>query len=273
MKIIKTVSRFYFMVFPVFLISACANPYRANFNSTMDRFPTWMGNRLAPKAERPELFTSDNIRADNWKLFEKGYIMIGFSKFDGPNVDTRLALKEGRAAGADIVLVQKKFSKTLTETVTVTQWAPDEVTEVREETDIAGGSRGRRQVSRRTEIRTSRDPETVYVPKQVDYYEHSATFWRKVRSPLFGAFVEDLTDELKQKHETNRGLVVRAVMIDSPAYEADLLKGDVILKMNGEPVPSAQRFYEDLASRAGKKVDLLIARGEKTVKRRLSLNS
>jgi hypothetical protein len=238
------------------LLGACVNPYRANFNSTTDRYPAWMAGRFAPSAAKPRLIKTEDIQEEGRKLAEKGYLMVGYSKFDHPALDENLALQEGKAVGADVVLLQKTFAKSLIETTTVTQWPPSETTELHENTRVEGESeKDTKHIDRRVEIRTSHGPETTYVPTQVDYYEHSATYWRKVSQPIFGAIVRDLSDEQKLILETNRGLVVRTIVTDSPAFQADLLKGDIILKIDGEPVASMQRFYDDLINKAGKKSD------------------
>lgn len=252
-------------------LSACANPYRANFNTTLDRLPAWMGTRFLPAPGKPRLIKSQDIRSDNWRQFEKGYVMVGFAKFDGPPLNLDQALAQAKAIDAEVVIVQERFTRSMTETVAVTQWPADETTEIREQSQSTG-RRGPRQESRTTEIRVSRSPETVYLPKLVDYYEHAATFWRRIERPVFGALVQDLTDELKQKLQTNRGLVVRAVMVDSPAYQADLLKGDILMKIDGEPVSSARKFYNDVILLAGRDVNLSVLRGGKTMQRRLTLN-
>jgi C-terminal processing protease CtpA/Prc len=253
------------------VLTGCANPYRANYNSTRDRFPNWIEGRLAPKVNSPRLMLTNDISAENWRLFERGYVMVGFSKFAGPNTDAKLALAEAKAAGAELVLLQKTFAKTLTETVTVTNFPPSETTTVRENTNVLGGKQTK-SIERRLEVTTSRSPETYYVPKQVDYYEHSATFWRKLEKPFFGALVKDLPDELKAKLQTNLGLVVRAIVLDSPAYAADLLKDDIILKIDGAPVPSAQKFYESIITKAGTEIELSVLRGDKTLSKRIRLN-
>lgn len=259
------------VVLAVGLLSACVNPYRANFNSTQDRYPSWLESRFAPHTKAPKLIPTDNIEAEGQKLFEQGYIMIGYSRFDHPKLDSALAVQEGKARGADLVLLQRKFSQSLTETVTMTQWGPSETTDLHENTGVTSGTETT-HIDRRISITTSRGPETVYVPQQVDYFEHAATYWRKIERPIFGASVRDLSDELKQKLQTNRGLVVRSLVIDSPAYAADVLKDDVILKIDGEGVPSAKRFYEDLIGKAGKDVTLSILRGNKTIEKKVKLN-
>jgi hypothetical protein len=252
-------------------VLGCVNPYKTNFNATLDRQPKWIASRLAPSTDKPRLVESDNIQKDNWALFERGYIMIGYSKFDGPETDTYSVLSEARAVGADVVLLQKKFTKSLTETVAVTQWGPSQTVDTMERTNVEG-PRGSRTISTESQTTVSQSPETVYVPKQVDYYEHSATYWRKLTSPVFGVAVQDLNDVQKRQLETNQGLAVRAVVTDSPAYKADLLKGDILLTMNGQPMPSAEKFYEDIAQLAGKKVDFTMLRGDKRLQRSVTLN-
>ena len=265
--------------FPVYLfalslnlLAGCVNPYRSNFNSTLDRQPKWIAARLAPSADKPRLVQSNDIQNDNWGLFERGYIMIGYSKFDGPGTDTYYVQAEARYIVADVVLLKNKKTKSLTETVAVTQWGPSETTDTNQTTNVVGPRGGVSTVNTQSEVTTSESPETVYVPQQVDYYEHSATYWRKMTTPIFGAAVQDLTDALKQQLETNQGLVVRAVVIDSPAFKADLLKGDILLTMNGQPMPSAQRFYETIAQQAGKPVTFTVLRGDKRMDRTITLN-
>lgn len=258
-------------IMSLLLLSACGNPYRANFNSTRDRHPQWLENRLAPKTKTPKLIETDEIQKEGWELAEKGYIMIGFAKFDLPRINPELALAEGKRAGADIVLLQRKFSKSLTETTTITQWPATETTEIRENTGVTG-ERGTHHINRRVDVTTYRGPETTYVPTQVDYFEHSATYWRKVERPIFGAIVMDLSDEQKQRLQTNRGLVVRTLVTDSPAYQADLLKGDIILKMDGEAVGGVKKFYDDLITRAGKTVLVTLVRNGKEIQIPVVLN-
>ena len=253
-------------------LGACANPYRANYNSTLDRLPGWAQNRFGPPAARPRLIETVNISTENWRLFEQGYAMVGYSKFDGPALDVKLALSEAKSRQADIVLVEKKFSKTLTETAAVTVWPANETTEIREEGRVTGGEKGDRRISRRTEVTTTRGPETVYVPKQVDYYEHTASYWRKVSKPLFGVLLQDLTDDQRQTLQSNRGLVVKGVMTGSPAYEADILKGDILVKINGKAIVGASRFYEDLYSFAGKTVNFVLLRGKNALTRSVTMN-
>ncbi|MBL8024561.1 MAG: PDZ domain-containing protein [Elusimicrobia bacterium] len=249
----------------------CTNPYRANFISMEDRIPPWIQNRFTPPSKQPRLQYSEDSLSDKWKLFEQGYFMVGYSKFDGKRMDDSLALTKAKSIGANLVLIEKKFSKTMMETVAMTQWTPRTTTEIRDDTTVSG-PKGKRDVSRRTEIRTGGDPQVTYVPKRVDYFEYVATFWRKVDTIIFGAFVTGLPDEMKKSLQTNRGLIVRNIVIDSPAYQADLLKDDIILEVNGVQVPGMQKFYENMNTMAGQEVVLTVLRGSQTITKRVKLN-
>jgi hypothetical protein len=66
--------------------------------------------------------------------------------------------------------------------------------------------------------------------------------------------------EIRQQLERNTGVFVWIVMNDSPAFNANVLEGDVILKFNGEDVTSASDFVEKCAKLAGQKVEVEIWR-------------
>jgi hypothetical protein len=262
---------FIFIVGTLMTLIGCANPYRANYISMGERIPPWIQNRFAPPEKKPQLRFSNDMASDKTDLFEKGYFMMGYSKFDGKRFDDSLALSKAKSIGAGIVLIEKRYSKTMEETVPMTLWTPRTTTEIRENTSY-NGVKGKQDVTRRTEIWTGGDPEVTYVPKQVDLFEYTATFWRKVNNIIFGAFVTGLPDDLRKYLQTNKGLVVRNLIVDSPAYQADLLKDDIILKVNNDPVPGMQRFYEKMNAMAGQEIELTVLRGTQTLLIRVTLN-
>ncbi len=59
---------------------------------------------------------------------------------------------------------------------------------------------------------------------------------------------------IRQQLERNTGVFVWIVMNDSPAFNANVLEGDVILKLNDEDVTSATDFVEKCTKFAGQKV-------------------
>jgi len=78
--------------------------------------------------------------------------------------------------------------------------------------------------------------------------------------PIFGALPQALPAEIRQQLERNTGVIVWVVRNGSPAYNANILEGDVILKMNGEDVLSVADYVQRYIKLAGQKVELEIWR-------------
>ena len=84
-----------------------------------------------------------------------------------------------------------------------------------------------------------------------------------------GLAVGDLTDDVRQQlhvPETVKGVAVESVRPSSPAEEAGLAPGDVILELNRQPIQSADNFVSSVkANAAGKDMLLLVwSRGNAT---------
>jgi S1-C subfamily serine protease len=72
--------------------------------------------------------------------------------------------------------------------------------------------------------------------------------------------MEDLPAELRTKLERNTGFQVVVVLNDSPAFRANILEGDVVLKMNGQDVLSQADGISKLAALAGQQVTIQVWR-------------
>ena len=103
-----------------------------------------------------------------------------------------------------------------------------------------------------------------YVPETVDYYNYSATFWRKSIPLAFGVLVQALDEPTRQRLQTNRGVIVKVVVNRSPAFAADILRGDIITQFNGEPVNDPADFFAKIRAHAGQPVTVRIIRGSTT---------
>ncbi len=84
-----------------------------------------------------------------------------------------------------------------------------------------------------------------------------------------GVVIQDLTKELADAFgiDQRNGILIAQVQDDSPAQQAGLQQGDVILKMDGEPVDKVATFRNKIAlTRPGTKVTLLVQRDGKSQK-------
>src|SRR5206468_9329027 len=79
-----------------------------------------------------------------------------------------------------------------------------------------------------------------------------------VRRVWVGLVVQDLTPELAQHFGVRRGVIVAEVEAKSPAADADLERGDAIVKVDGREVASREEFDQRVGDHAeGDRITLL----------------
>lgn len=80
-----------------------------------------------------------------------------------------------------------------------------------------------------------------------------------------GVQVQDITDALKEARElsTDEGALVNRVEEDSPADEAGIRRGDVIVSLNGKSIEDSGELIDAVRSLTpGKDVDVIVLRGD-----------
>ena len=89
-------------------------------------------------------------------------------------------------------------------------------------------------------------------PGMPDGHSHGGIDWR---TPILGINAEDLTPQLGAYFGApdNGGVLVREVRAGAPAEKAGLKAGDVIVKVDGEPVHSVADLRAELRERRGEK--------------------
>jgi S1-C subfamily serine protease len=88
-----------------------------------------------------------------------------------------------------------------------------------------------------------------------------------VRHPYIGLQPATLTPQLAEKLGVARssGVLVLQVVTPSPAMDAGIAPGDVIVALNGQETPTAERFVGALeAAEPGDRVELTVLRGDAT---------
>ncbi len=192
-------------------------------------------------------------------MVENGFAAIGYSSFNSGPVDASAALKQGKAVGAAIVIVQSRYTHTVTGSIPYTVQNPDQIVTTYSQGNIYGT--GGYANFRGTSLSTVPGGSTTYqVPYSVDRSDYVATYWVKRKPPVLGVIGSDLPDAIRQKLQTNRGVLVIAVLKGSPAYNADVLKGDVLVGIDNDSTPDARSFLDIVAKYAGKSVTLKILR-------------
>lgn len=89
----------------------------------------------------------------------------------------------------------------------------------------------------------------------------------KPESGMLGVAVESLSDAERKANEitSDQGVIIREVLPDSPATQAGLAEGDIILTVNNTPIASAEALKAAIkASPAGKPLAMLVMQDGKT---------
>ncbi len=252
------------------LLAACAANGHHQFytnlltGQSIESFPN-----LVPYMGNPEVYRSDDPPNDGLAMLENGFELIGYSHFDGPLNDP---VPQARLVHAAVVLVYGKFSHSIAGTIPYTVTTPGTYITSTSEGSIYGTD-GLSTYSGTTSTYvpgTSSRYETTY---QIDRYEQSASFWVKTRPDRLGIVTRDLNPAERQRYQRNRGVLARAIIKNSPAFLADLLRGDVIVRIGDDDVIDVSSYRQLLGRYQGREVSITYRRAGTEVTKTVKLNS
>ena len=154
-----------------------------------------------------KIYVSNHKDEDNISMLESGYDLIGSSGFEGSGVLPELALQHAKVIKADTVLIYKKYGSAKN--------SASKLELIREAAKKGG------------EID---DKDLKEEPIQYKYY---ASYWAKLPAPLLGVHIIKLASRDSETEQVveKKGLKVLAVIKDSPAAKAGLVRGDVLTKI------------------------------------------
>jgi hypothetical protein len=245
-------------------LCACANPFRRSYTSSLERWPSGEAGRLLAPEGPAKIVTSDDMRKDALRMMEGGYLLLGRSVFRSTEVDLKLARKVSEEVGASVILVGRRYATSLTEAVPMSEWIPDREITTTETGVVQGGPNAGQIWERETTKVIEGEFRTQYVPQTTEYYDYAATYWAKSKPPIFGVLVAALDDAARQQLQSNRGVSVRAVITRSPAFQSDVLRGDIITRFADVDILDPDQFFDTVVANQGKQVTVeLFRNGEK----------
>jgi hypothetical protein len=263
-------------LFPLLLalvLTGCASGYKQFYKQAQGASPEAIAaRRAAPSPPMPivERAQPGEGRALLDAYAKRGYIMIGNSMFNSgrrPSDDS--AVRQAQSVGADLVVILiPRYTGSETSSVPIT--TPTTSTSHSTGTATAFGSGGS-VTAYGSGTTTTYATTTNYVPITVHRSDYAAFYFVKQRFDL-GIFTRDLNDGERQELQTNKGAVVRLVVDGTPAFNADILVGDVITAIDGIAVSNAQTGREHLRERRGKLVSLSIVRRGQRIEKTVQLN-
>lgn len=221
------------------------NPYAKNYKEQNT-------NQLKSLDPNPDtkLYVSNHKEDDNISMLENGYDMIGSSGFSALEASPDLALQHAKAIKADTVLIYKKYesAKTASSKLQLIKEAAKKGEEI-DPNDLEEG------------------------PTQYYFY---ASYWAKLPMPLFGVHIIKLkkqTDDSDGGSVEEPGLKVIAVIKDSPAAKAGIVRGDTLMQMGDVAISTKDDLFAAVKKYAGQTIPLTVERKDGVSELKVTLNS
>lgn len=254
-------------------LAGCASGYKEFYRPSNGFDPQRVSElRVAPPPSQPAVERARPGDADDVldAYAKRGYIMIGNSMFNSGRPESEeAAVQQAKEVGADLVLIlNPNYTGSTTSSVPIT--TPTTSTTYSNATATAYG-RGGPVTAYGTGTSTTYGTTTNYIPVTVNRVDYGAVYFIKQKFVL-GAFFRDLNDAERQELQTNRGAVARLIVDGTPAFNADLLVGDVLTSIDGAPITNSQAVSEFLRERRGNNVTLTILRRGQPIQKTLQLN-
>ncbi|KQX20850.1 MULTISPECIES: hypothetical protein [unclassified Sphingomonas] len=165
-------------------------------------------------------------------MWERGFVPIGSSAFSGPMGKREVALKFGKEIGASHIVYLAQYEQTKTGMKPVI--LPNMSATTASASGVVSG-RGGLVSSILSGSASTFGFSSTLTPWSVDLYEQTLLFFAPVKPGGTGMMLEPLPEELRRKLGTNRAQAVRALRIGYPAYEADIMVGDIIVEVDSQP--------------------------------------
>jgi hypothetical protein len=234
-------------------LAGCVNAYEEYYR------PTNSGdvNAIQFTGEPRIVPSHGSPKQDILAMYEGGYTLIGTSKFVGSAADVDGAIQQAKKVGAAFIVIQSKYRNTETRAVPV---VTPTTTTVHDSGTVNASGPGGSTFGTFKGTSTVQGTQTTFVPHSVDKYDQAAAYFAPMPRKGLGTWTDKPTAEQHQAMETNQGIAILAVRKESPAYKADLLPGDVILAVDGVPVPDNATFRPALAKDAGRDAEMTVFR-------------
>jgi len=240
-------------------IAGCGNPYD-QFYSPSPNVATHSAF-LAPSSGEPTLLRGTTPEQDRIKMFREGFFKVGWSSFQGGQISDEMAIAQAKKVGADRVVVYKNYRNTESGIIPLT--LPD--TQTAYHSGSVFGSGGSAMYSGTS---TTYGTQTTYIPYSVDQYIYGATYWRKTRRGGLGVMITELSTADRQRIGSNKGTRIVAIKKGSAAFNADILEGDIIRRVDDTIIIDQSHAGKILRSKLGSEITLVLDRaGTEIVKK------
>ncbi len=280
---ISTYGRLVLLFFFLSFLGACAlsgyddeeevyfNPFKGYYKAgitqdELNKYPIYILTKDPPKVMK-----GCDDKHDALAMHENGFVMIGYSSFNGTRGSVSDAANQAKNVHAEVAIYCSKHTETMSRMRAVS--SPDIKFSTSSGQTFGSGTitnsygdsfnySGRSSAGGGT---TTFGTKTTYVQDRVSRYDFSATYWVKTLPPIFGAFAVSLKPEERRLYQTNKGAKVHITIIGSPAFNADIFRGDIIKKIGNSEVVDGSSYGNAVKENSGRNVKILILRDKELI--------
>ena len=244
--------KYIYLIVLTVLITGCASSGYNTFYKPYMVAKTTPNMEVLKEGQEPKIFGSDDFKRDVDVLASKRYKVLGVASFNGSYEGEDKVMAQAKRVGATVVLVKAEYTNTLTTNSTL--FLPDNKTTYHSGSGSANTSYNSAYggyLGSSTTNATHSGTSTTYGTKAVPVtshqrrYNQEAIFLAKSNKKVrYGIGMKNLTPELSMEHERNAGALVTGIMEDSPAFYANVLKGDILITIDDTSVINAKQAVE-----------------------------
>jgi hypothetical protein len=252
-------------------LQGCATPYAQFYQDRSGGVDVAKNDSFIIQSGAPRLIRGASLEEDFVRMHEDGYSLLGISTFNAAQVNENGAIDQAKKVQASIVIVYSKYSGTVSGVMPMT--TPNNRTSTTNLTGTAYGSSGGYANYSGVATTTTYGTQTTYVPYAINRADYFASYWIKIKPPVFGLLIKPMTQEVIKKIGTNKGVLVDAVIKGSPAFDVDILRGDVLSKMGESYVYDGDSFHQAVRMNEGNEINLLLYRDGREIKKTVKLRN
>jgi|GEM_PF-2033393 len=233
------------MLVSLIIVSSCASRnfhaenYVANINISQIPKPD-----VVSEGSDPLIISTKNLNQDYETLLSKGYILLGYSSFEGELDEQYNVIQQGRDTGATVILTTNAFLGVSSSTIPLL--LPTSSTTYSSGSYKGTGntnysnSYGRHLGQSNSNYNGTFSGQTTtqsnqWVPMTVSktIYRQTTAFFVKTNQDFkLGLYFRDLNQDERRVIEKNTGIMVTTVIENTPAFYKNIVPGDAITSIN-----------------------------------------
>lgn len=260
---------FVLLVMSVMLSSCAANAFTTFYTDQTGGANLAALDNVILSDTEPKVFSGGDWEKDSRAMMQRGYMLVGYSSYNGATGTVDQVRSQAKRVLADTAIFYSSYTNTVSGVVPLT--LPDTQTS---NTSIYGNVYGSGDSATFTgnATTTTTGTKTTYIPYNTRRYDYSATYWVKMKPLSFGVYGEDLSVEQRKQIGSNKGAVLTVIVNESPAFMADFLPGDILIRLNDTEITNLATLLARISENKGRRIVIDLIRDGELLRKDVTLN-